>query len=108
MAISPQLPKYSEEVVNKNKLTFPVLSDKDNGYATQLKLDFVLEDSLKGVYNGFGIDLAAFNGNESWVLPMTGRLIVDSKGVIRNIEVNPNHTVRPEPTEIIDIIKSMS
>ena len=108
MAISPQLTQYSEDVVNKNKLTFPVLSDKDNGYAAQLKLDFVLEESLKGVYNGFGIDLATFNGNESWVLPMTGRLIVDGTGVIRNIEVTPDHTVRPDPTEIIDIIRSLS
>lgn len=79
----------------------------DNAYASKLKLDFVIEDSLKAVYNGFGLDLATINGNESWILPMPSRLIIDSSGTIRDIDVNPDHTVRPEPNEIVNIINSL-
>ncbi len=107
VAISPQLSKYSKQVVSKNKLTFPVLSDKDCQYATELNLEFVLPENLQAVYTTFGIDLQRFNGNDSWLLPMCGRFIVDTKGVIRNAEVHVDHTQRPEPSEIVDLLKSI-
>ena len=108
VAISPQLSKYSKQVVSKNKLSFPVLSDKDNKYARQLDLDFILPERLQGAYTTFGIDLERFNGNDSWVLPMCGRFIVDTNGIITNAEVHVDHTHRPEPSEIVDLLKSIS
>ena len=107
VSISPQLSKYSKQVVKKNKLTFPILTDQDNRYATKLNLDYLFPEKLQVVYKALGIDLERFNGNDSWVLPMAGRFIVDSNGIIRNTEVNPDHTIRPEPIEIIDIMKSL-
>jgi len=94
--------------VKKNRLTFPVLTDQDNGYATKLNLDFVLPEKLQDVYKALGIDLERFIGNDSWVLPMAGRFIVDSNGIIKNTEVNPDHTIRPEPDEIINFMKSLN
>jgi peroxiredoxin len=85
-----------------------VLIDKDNGYAEKLGLTFALPVKLKEVYSGFGIDLERFNGNNSWELPMSGRFIIDSKGIIRSTEVHPDHTIRPEPGEIVDLLKSIA
>jgi hypothetical protein len=76
-------------VVKKHNLTFPVLMDKDNHYAEQLGLTFPLPEKLQQVYLGFGIDLERFSGNSSWVLPMCGRFIIDSTGIIRDAEVHP-------------------
>ncbi len=95
-------------MVKKNKLTFPVVTDQDNQYAGKLNLDFVLPEKLQEIYRSLGIDLVRFNGNDSWVLPMAARYIVDRKGIIRNAEVNVDHTLRPEPEEIIDIIKTLN
>ena len=108
VCLCPQLTKYSKQVVKKNELTFPVITDQDNKYATQLNLDFVLPEKLQEIYKTLGIDLERFNGNDSWVLPMAARLIVDSSGTIRNTEVNVDHTLRPEPDEIIEIMKSLN
>ena len=91
--------------MKKNGLTFPVVTDADNTYAAQLNLDFVLPGKLQEIYKTLGIDLERFNGNDSWVLPMAARFIVDSSGIIRNAEVNVDHTLRPEPEEIIEIMK---
>lgn len=107
IAISPQLTKYTKQVVKKNTLTFPVLADKDNGYADKLNLVFPLPEKLKEIYTGFGIDLPRFNGNDSWELPMSGRFLVDSDGIIKRIDVHPDHTIRPEPSDIIDFMKSI-
>lgn len=107
IAISPQQQKYSKQIVNKHKLTFPVLVDTDNTVATQFGLTFSLPESLIEIYSGFGIDLVRFNDNESWTLPMSGRFIIDGKGIIRNVEVHPDYTQRPDPSEIIGILQSL-
>lgn len=107
IAISPQLSKYSKQVVKKHQLTFPVLTDKDNQFADKLGLTFALTLKLKEVYTGFGIDLQRFNGNNAWELPMSGRFIIGSNGIVKSKDVHPDHTIRPEPTEIVDIMKSM-
>ncbi len=107
ISISPQLGKYTKQIVKKNSLTFPVLADKDNAYAKKLNLDFILPEKLKEVYKTLGIDLERFNGNASWELPMAARFIIDRNGIIRHRKVNPDHTVRPEPGEIIDLMKPL-
>lgn len=108
VAISPQLNKYTKQVVKKHHLTFPVLADQNNKVAEQFGLVFKLSDKLKEIYLSFGIDLVRFNGNDSWELPMSGRFLVDGKGVIRSVDVHPDHTIRPEPHEIIDFLENLS
>lgn len=108
MAISPQLPKYSKQVVKKNNLTFPVLADIDNKVASLFGLTFTLPEKLQEIYSNFGIDLQRFNGIDSWQLPLSGRFIIDSQGVIRNMEVHPDYTQRPDPSEILDILQSLN
>ena len=108
IAISPQLSKYSKQVVKKHALSFPVLIDSENRYAEELGLTFTLPEKLKELYTKFGIDLERFNGSDTWVLPMSARFLVDSKGIIRESEVHPDHTVRPEPSDIVEFIKSLA
>ena len=106
VAISPQLPKYSKQIVKKHNLAFPILADFDNSVATSFGLSFSLSEELKAVYMELGIDLPRFNGNDSWQLPMAGRFIANSQGIIRNVEAHPDYTQRPEPTAIVDYLQS--
>lgn len=108
ISISPQLNKYTKQVVRKHGLSFPVLEDKDNAYAEKLGLKFTLPEKLKELYTVLGLDLSRFNGNETWELPMPARFLVDTHGVIMSREVHPDHTIRPEPADIIDFLKSPS
>ncbi len=100
MVISPQLEKYSKQVVKKNKLTYPVLCDSSNGAASDFGLTFSLPDDLKALYQKFGIDLKRFNGNDDWQLAMPARYIIDKGGIIVDSHVNPDYTQRPEPAEL--------
>lgn len=107
VAISPQQLKYSRQIAKKHSLNFPILTDSGNEVATRFGLTHSLPDDLKALYEGFGIDLVRFNGNELWTLPLPGRFIIDDGGIIRNVEVHPDYTKRPEPSEIVDIVKSL-
>ena len=107
LVISPQLEKYSKLMVNKHKLTFPLLRDEDNQLASQFGLTFKLPDDLAELYNQFGIDLVRFNGNDQWTLPMPASFILDQKGYVVSAEANPDYTHRPEPSEIVKELESL-
>ncbi len=107
MVISPQLEKYSKQVVKKNKLTYPVLCDRSNETGSQFGLTFSLPDDLKALYQKFGIDLERFNGNDDWQLAMPARYIIDSDGKIADSQVNPDYTRRPEPAELPALLKTI-
>ena len=107
VVISPQLEKYSKLMVKKNNLTFPLLRDEDNRLASQFGLTFKLPNDLAGLYSQFGIDLVRFNGNDLWSLPMPARFVLDPKGTVVSAEANPDYTHRPEPSEIVEILRKM-
>jgi peroxiredoxin len=97
--------EYSKNIADKHNLQFNLLSDKGNKIASQFGLVFSLPDDLRKVHSEFGIDLEKYNGDDSWTLPMPARFILDQQGTILSADVNPDHTVRPEPGDIIEILK---
>ena len=108
MAISPQTQTYNQELVKERRLPFEVLSDAGNQVAQQFKVAFKLPDSMRRVYSDvFKLDLPAFNGDDSWSLPMPSRFIVDRQAVIRAADVNLDHTVRPEPDTALEVLRNL-
>lgn len=107
VVISPQLEKYSKSMVKKHNLTFPLLRDEDNQLASQFGLTFKLPDHLAKLYSQFGIDLVRYNDNDLWSLPMPARFVLDQKGKVVSAEANPDYTHRPEPSEIVEVLKKM-
>jgi peroxiredoxin len=105
VAISPQLPIHSRELVKRLKLDFRILSDVGNVVASKMKILFPLPEDLRQIYLKFGIDLLKANGDESWALPLPARYIVDRDSVIRYAELDPDYTVRPEPEHTIAALR---
>ena len=108
MVISPQLEKYSRQVVKKHRLTFSVLSDRGNAIASQFGLTFRLPDQLKELHDKWGMNLERFNGDPSWTLPLPGRFIMDGHGLIMHVNVHPDYTKRPEPADIVKLLGSIA
>ncbi len=108
VAITPQLPEHSQKQVDERHLSFDLLHDAQNQVAAAFGLRFSLPDDLRQVYLGFGIDLAAQQGNPSWTLPMSARFVMDSDGAIRAVDVDPDYTVRPEPADTLAVLKELA
>jgi peroxiredoxin len=83
---------------------FRVLTDMDLGYALNLGLIFWVGQKIMEMYRGFGIDLAHFQGNGRWFLPIPATLVVGSDGRITARFVDPDfrHRMRIE-----DIVKAV-
>ena len=107
VVVSPQQEKYNKQVARKNDLTYSVLGDPGNKVAGQFGLVYPMPGDLRELYTKFGIDLARFNGDDAWQLPLPGRFILDRKGTVIHRDVHPDYTKRPEPGEILTILTSM-
>ena len=99
---------YNKELIKEKNLTFEILSDPGNKLAQSYGLAFTLPKDLREVYLKFGIDVPLYNGDDSWVLPMPARFIIDREGIIRYAEYDPDYTQRPEPEHTIDALKQLS
>jgi peroxiredoxin len=102
VAISPQTPDHSLSMAEKNELGFPVLSDIGNAVARRFGLIFTIDASVRAAHEQVGANLPAYNGDDSWELPMAGMFIVDQSGTIRLAFVDPDFTRRLEPSAIIE------
>ena len=104
VALSPELPEHSAELIGTRGLDFEILQDRGNAVAETFGLRFELPEELRRIYQGFGIDLAAANGEPSWTLAMPARYIVDPDSRIRYARVHPDYTRRPEPSETLEAL----
>ena len=108
IAISPQTESNGRRSQRKNKITFPILSDLGNQVAARFGLRFRLPDYLIEIYRDtFKNDLARINGEPSWTLPMPARYVIGRDGVIAYTEVNPDYTQRPDPAELLPVLRRM-
>lgn len=107
VVIAPQLQRFNKQLTEKYKLKFDILSDHHNRVASEFGLTFTFSEDLKGVYRKFGTDLARFNGDDSWTLPMPSRFIVDTDSKIISAEVNPDYTRRPDPADIVTVLQQL-
>lgn len=107
VAISPQTQTRNAEVKQKHQLGFPVLSDPGNAYARKLSLVFNFSEELKKTYEGFGISLPDYNGDVSWTLPLPARIVVDTQGIIRSLDADPDYTRRPEVESSLDALRAL-
>lgn len=109
VAISPQAPVNSRRSARENKVSFPILSDPHNDVANAFGLRFKLPDYLIELYRDvFKNDLAVVNGDPSWTLPMPARFVIGQDGVIAYREVNPDYTRRPDPEELLPVLKQLA
>jgi peroxiredoxin len=107
VAISPQRPEHNRELIRSRSLGFPMLSDAGNEAAARFGLRFVLPDYLRKLYATFPLDIAAYNGDDSWTLPMPARFVIDTRSVIRYAAVDPDYTKRPDPAETITALRAL-
>lgn len=108
VAVSPQLPGHNRELARSRELGFPILTDHGNAVASKFGLTFALPDYLRAIYATFPLDIATYNGDASWTLPMPARFVIDRRGIIRSAESDPDYTTRPEPEDTLAVLRALA
>ncbi|WP_017325779.1 peroxiredoxin-like family protein [Synechococcus sp. PCC 7336] len=108
VAVSPQTPDNSLSTVEKNALTFEVLSDVGNRVAREYGLVFSLPEELRPIYANFGIDLPAHNGDKTFELPIAATYVIAPDGTVAHAFVEADYTKRLDPTDIVAALKGLA
>lgn len=108
VAISPQTVKQSFFMHDQHKLRFPLLSDAHNDLARQFRLVYRVPSQQEEIYRRAFVNLPHVNGDDSWELPIPATYIIQLDGVILYTSANEDYTERPEPEQIVDILRSHS
>ena len=101
LAISPQKPNDSLTIIQKNKLGFEVLSDKDQSVICSYNLQFNPGEDYHQRR-----DLSILNGNGAITLPVPATFIVDTDFTIIGAHIDSNYTKRMNPKEILRTLES--
>ena len=108
LTLSPELPEYSKKIIKTRKLSYDILHDPSNQVAEQVGLKWYMANPLKSLYRDqFNINLGEYHGDDEWSLPMPARILVDQQSTIRYIESEPDYRKRPDPDEVIAVLKSI-
>jgi peroxiredoxin len=109
VAVSPEKPEFAQLLADKQKLTFPVLTDHDNLIGRKYGLVYQMNSDVKAIALNFGNDISKRNGSDKWELPVPGTFVIDTKGVVRFAHVDPNFmTGRTNPETVLDILTTLS
>jgi peroxiredoxin len=108
VAVSPQDPGHTRAMAEDNGLDFFVLSDPGNRLAHRYGLDFSVEQPVREVYQQLGFPLPAYNGDDTWALPVPGAFVIGTDGTVRLSDANPDFTRRLEPRLILESLAALS
>jgi peroxiredoxin len=105
VSIMPETAKFARVLQESRNVPFRVLTDLDLAYALSLGLVFWVGDKIKETYRQFGIDLARFQGNGGWLLPIPATLVVGKDGRVKARFVDPDFRHR---MAIEDILRALA
>jgi peroxiredoxin len=105
VAISPEKRRYGAELKSYAKAPFPVLADINNGYALELNLLFWVGDEKRAAMRAGGFDIAPYQGNETWMLPIPATFVVGQDGVVRARHIDPDYRHRMNLDDLLGALK---
>lgn len=108
VAISPELPDRSLSTVERNKLTFPVLSDLGNRVAREFRLVHLVAPEVVAYQLGNNNDVAAFNGAEVAEVPLPATYVVDRAGRVEYAFVSADYTRRSDPDDVLAAVRKLN
>jgi peroxiredoxin len=101
VVLSPDTRDLPRQLRRELSLDLTMLADVDHGVATAYGIVFRVPEETKAHYAGLGYDFGHRHGSTEWLLPIPATYVIDQDGVIRGAFVEPDFTIRQEPTDIL-------
>lgn len=101
IGLTPETPDQAQITAKNSDIAIDILSDAGNRVSRQIGLVFKLPAALRPIYEKFGIDIPAHNGDDSFELPVPATYIIGRNGVIAYAYIDADYTSRMEPSEIV-------
>lgn len=104
VVITPETGAFARRLKARAGAAFPLLTDVDNGYAMSLGLAIAVGEEMRHFMTARGRDLAAYQGNGAWMLPIPATFVLDSSGRIVMRHVDPDYRRRAAVEDVLDAL----
>jgi peroxiredoxin len=101
VAISPDAPAFLKESLSKEKLNYQLLSDSNGNFSKTIGIAFTTPEkyaSMLGKYSE--------GKNTNW-LPVPTVYVVNEKGIIEFMYINPNYDTRLNGQVLLAVLKNL-
>ncbi|MGE0129025.1 MAG: peroxiredoxin-like family protein [Blastocatellales bacterium] len=106
LAVSPDLPEKLRPSIEKNKLSYTLLSDSKMAGAQAFGISFKVNDETVKRYKSMGIDLEKDSGETHHLLPVPSAFVIGKDGIIKFAYVNPDYKVRVDSEVLLTAAKA--
>lgn len=108
VSITPETAPYSRLLKKRLEVPFRFLTDIDNGYGMEIGITMPIPPELQALLKPLGIDLAIYQKNDAWFVPLPATFVIDGGGIVRLAYVNPDYRERYDPAPIPAIIAELA
>ena len=102
----PDRQQFAAEFKADSGAPFPVLTDLDNAYALLLNLAIWMGAELETMIAAAGFDVAKYQGNDSWMVPIPATFVVGTDGRVKARFVDPDYRKRMAIEDLLVALRS--
>jgi peroxiredoxin len=108
VVLSPETRDLPRQLKRHLNLDLTMLADVDHAVAISYGVLFRVPDETKAHYAGQGYDFGRRHGSTEWMLPIPATFVIDQDGVVRGAFVEPDFTIRQEPSDILNKVRQLA
>jgi peroxiredoxin len=103
--VTPETAKFNRRLKQDARARFPILTDLDSGYALELRLAIKIDDEKRKAMTAAGWDIAQFQDNDNWTLPIPATFVVGQDGRVKARFVDPDYRKRMDIDELVAAVE---
>ncbi|WP_293863193.1 peroxiredoxin-like family protein [uncultured Alsobacter sp.] len=107
VAITPERAAFAARFRQSADAHYPVLVDIDNGYALALNLAIWLDADMRRGMESFNVDLAGYQGNDHWMLPIPATFVVGTDGIVKARFIDPDYRRRMDIDDLLAAVAAI-
>jgi peroxiredoxin len=104
VAVSPQLPRQNDFMVQHHGLPFPVLSDPGCELAGRFGIAYTLPEYMQRYYRSILVNIPFVNGEQSWRLPLPATFVLRQDGGVRFADAPADFRTRTDPGRVLSAL----
>jgi len=108
VVLSPETRDLPRQLKRQLNLDLTMLADVDHGVAISYGVLFRVPEETKAHYAGQGYDFGHRHGSTEWMLPIPATFVIDQDGVVRSSFVEPDFTIRQEPSDTLATVRLLA
>jgi len=108
IAVSPDRPEELRKTLDKDSLTYTLLSDSSAAAIKAFGIAYRVDDATYAKLIGYGVDLEKSSGESHRALPVPAVYVVDAAGTLQFSYVNPDYRVRIPAGTVLAAAKAIS